>query len=97
MRAPQALVAGKTVTGAAASPYESVMGSRTQLVEVSVTVNVTLSGAGPEVGVAETDPLVALVEVLVPHRPSACAAGVQVVPVPVPVVPVAVPPQRPSA
>ena len=55
----QEIVVGIAVTGSVPSPAESVIAACEQAVDVSVTVNVTASGAAPDVGKTEREALAA--------------------------------------
>ncbi|OGG69731.1 hypothetical protein A3F27_00900 [Candidatus Kaiserbacteria bacterium RIFCSPHIGHO2_12_FULL_53_13] len=59
-RAAQEFVAGNATMEAAPSPDERAIGARGHPVDVSVTVNVTGSGADPELGVTVSDASVAV-------------------------------------
>ena len=53
VRLAQEVVSGIATTGSVPSPAESMMAGCAHEVEVSATVKVTESGAGPDVGVTE--------------------------------------------
>lgn len=59
VRPEQEIVVGIAVTGAVPSPADNMIATCEQAVDVSVTVNVTASGAAPEVGETESVALVA--------------------------------------